>query len=530
MGNVFAYILQSSIVLAILYMCYKILLSSATFHGFKRTILLLILVISYILPLFIDDTTLSATAHHAQNTQEISGQSPVVEAGIPIRLDMYEGSEEISPWWSRIIYIYIIGCVTASIYLCVAAAKLWMLIHKGQKKKYNGYTAVVSEQAPGPFSWGKYIVYRTQDCDADLRMVLTHELRHISKLHWIDVLLCHVNIIFMWFTPAAYLLSRELKRIHEYEADNAIDVRQCRRYQLMLIKKSVGASFPTLANTLNHSQIYLRITMMMKNKSKSTRRLTALALPGAALLSIALLSHPAIAGVLNNLRHTDEQANDVYKITQNSTDAQITDVLDIIEDVQTPVSASDIKPANTADAQTSISETQESAVTTDKTAAEDVKAESPAIFVNGQLFTKELSTISPNDIASMTVVKDDPAYPQGKIMISLKDDNAPQDVAEQTAEFNGGQKALATWLTQNMQYPEQAIKDGLQGRVIVKFVVGKDGSVSSPVIMKGIAPILDNEAIRLVNAMPAWIPAKSNGKSIATNYVLPVTFKLSSNE
>ena len=97
---------------------------------------------------------------------------------------------------------------------------------------------------------------------------------------------------------------------------------------------------------------------------------------------------------------------------------------------------------------------------------------------------------------------------------------------EQPAEFKGGMGALMKWLGNNIRYPEAAQQNGVQGRVVVKFVVEKDGSVSQPTILKGVDKDLDQEAIRVVKRMPKWQPGKNNGQPVRSYFQLPVTFKL----
>lgn len=97
---------------------------------------------------------------------------------------------------------------------------------------------------------------------------------------------------------------------------------------------------------------------------------------------------------------------------------------------------------------------------------------------------------------------------------------------EQMAEFPGGQAALMKWLRDNMRYPETAQQNDVQGRVIVKFVVEKDGSIGNATIAKGVDRDLDREAIRVVKKMPKWQPGKNNGVAVRSYFTLPVTFKL----
>jgi len=97
---------------------------------------------------------------------------------------------------------------------------------------------------------------------------------------------------------------------------------------------------------------------------------------------------------------------------------------------------------------------------------------------------------------------------------------------EQQAEFPGGQAALMKWLSNNIRYPESAQQNDIQGRVIVKFVVEKDGSIGTATIAKGVDKDLDREALRVVKKMPKWQPGKNNGVAVRSYFTLPVTFRL----
>lgn len=97
---------------------------------------------------------------------------------------------------------------------------------------------------------------------------------------------------------------------------------------------------------------------------------------------------------------------------------------------------------------------------------------------------------------------------------------------EQQAEFPGGMAALMKWLSNNIRYPEAAQQNDVQGRVIVKFVVEKDGSVSQVQILKGVDKDLDKEALRVVNKMPKWQAGKNNGVAVRSYFTLPVNFRL----
>ena len=107
-----------------------------------------------------------------------------------------------------------------------------------------------------------------------------------------------------------------------------------------------------------------------------------------------------------------------------------------------------------------------------------------------------------------------------------EEENKVFDVVEQMPSFPGGMGALMSWLSQNIKYPVIAAENGVQGRVIVQFVVEKDGSVTDVRVAKSVDPSLDKEAQRVVKARSKWIPGKQNGSAVRVKYTVPVTFKL----
>lgn len=100
------------------------------------------------------------------------------------------------------------------------------------------------------------------------------------------------------------------------------------------------------------------------------------------------------------------------------------------------------------------------------------------------------------------------------------------DVVEQMPSFPGDDAALMQYLNSHIKYPAIAEENGVQGRVIVSFVVERDGSITDVKVLKSADPSLDKEAVRVTKSMPKWIPGKQNGSSVRVKYTLPVTFRL----
>ena len=99
-------------------------------------------------------------------------------------------------------------------------------------------------------------------------------------------------------------------------------------------------------------------------------------------------------------------------------------------------------------------------------------------------------------------------------------------VVEEMPEFPGGMAECLKFIGKNIKYPTIAQENGVQGRVIIQFVVNQDGSIVDPVVMRSVDPYLDKEALRVIKMMPKWKPGKQRGKAVRVKYTVPVTFKL----
>ena len=186
-----------------------------------------------------------------------------------------------------------------------------------------------------------------------------------------------------------------------------------------------------------------------------------------------------------------------------------------------------------------------------QTLAEKFGNNKPIYFVDGEK-VEDIENIDPKDIESISILKDKtaiekfgeegrngvievttkPSYKaKNKLMDAAREKLAtnPDEVfvvVEKQPEFKGGMTALMSYLGENIQYPEEAHKNGIQGRVITNFVVNKDGSISEVTIVRGQDPMLDAEAIRVISSMPNWEPGTQRGEAVRVRFTLPVIFRL----
>lgn len=365
-----------------------------------------------------------------------------------------------APLWTRVVlWIYIVGVAVTLLKFLWSYLRLMHIIRQGHKERREGYTLVIADDAAlSPFSWRKYVVVGDPK-DADERnAVMVHELRHLSAGHSMDIFIGQLYAILVWYNPVSWLMIDELKTVHEYEADEAVidSGANLKEYQMLLIKKTAGARLPSLANSLNHSKLQKRVTMMYQSKSKLAGKFSTLALLPALAIGMAVVSVPSVASVISDASEATLMESS-HKVSKNSDNAETAAV--------SGVPVSDAMASRETVASESMDAISEMDEPVSENASEDpVEAEVPAEKERREVYV----------------------------------------AVEKQAEFPGGIQALMQWLSMNVRYPEDAMKNDAQGRVIVKFVVNPDGSISDPTVLKSVEPSLDQEAIRVVMAMPKW--------------------------
>lgn len=157
-----------------------------------------------------------------------------------------------------------------------------------------------------------------------------------------------------------------------------------------------------------------------------------------------------------------------------------------------------------------------------KTMATTIEAESNEIVSRVAESNNIISSVAndnePSSFVEETIAPVDSAK-------KAKTDEKVYDLAEKLPQFPGGMAAMVECLKNNMKYPENAKKNNVEGRVIVTFIVDKEGNVTSPQVMRSVDADLDAEALRVVSAMPKWIPGEQDGKAINCKFTIPISFK-----
>lgn len=332
--------------------------------------------------------------------------------------------------------------------------------------RYGGAKVVVVKGDVPPFSWMGNIVISEKDYADHPECILMHELAHVSARHSWDILLADLLIVLQWFNPSAWLFKVELQGVHEYEADRRVlsSGVSAPDYQLLLIRKAVGERLFSMANNLNQCSLKKRITMMEKRNSNPWSRLKVLAALPVAAFAVAAFATPKAESLSSEIKAESEAL--VAKVTESAK-------------------------------------------------ADTLKGKPVGVLV---------SKIDGKDVPAIV---EDPDDGGATPMADGGSDGKVYDVVEEMPQYPGGIEAMMTFLRDNLKYPAELAEQNIQGRVIVQFVVDKEGNVTNPTVMRSVDPQLDAEALRVVKAMPKWTPGKVGGKAVNVKYTLPVTFALS---
>ena len=341
-AELLTYSLRTALCIAVFYLFFRLLLGRETFHAFNRRLVLAATVLSFLLPLCVITVhrTLPAenvadmtaemetgnveTAIHASPAEALQAaaahdvgirERPAAEtaaaasvpgiAGISAEAGMVNLPDDTIqaeespvrqrreiPWheipWRQVAgWIYIAGIVVVAALTLHSVVSLRRLTRCGRRERMaDGTTLVRMEGNVAPISWGRNIVISERDLRENGEAILAHERAHIRLHHSLDLLLVDLAGAVQWFNPAMWLLRRDLRAIHEYEADAAVIASgvDARSYQLLLIRKAVGGRWYSIANSFNHSKLKNRITMMLREKSSRwTRARALLFLPLAGL-------------------------------------------------------------------------------------------------------------------------------------------------------------------------------------------------------------------------------------------------------
>ena len=526
MGSFLVYIFKSAVCLAAFYLFYRMLLSKETFHRFNRIALLGVMLFSCLLPL------IQVTVKEASpiNTQVMSMEDLLLMYQWNNGATVIGENTHSFRWQEGLVLGYFAGLLfVITRHLWSLGRMLYLIRHSRCKKLDHGVCLMIHQRNIAPFSWMRYIVISETDLKENGHHILVHELAHIRHHHSWDLLLTELCAWMQWFNPAIWLLRQELQNIHEYEADEEV-LRQginAKEYQMLLIKKAVGARLYSIANSFNHSSLKKRITMMIRKKSNPWARAKYLYVLPLAAVTVAAFARPEISQPLEEI--SSVKVNDLSAVLETYADKNVSNPAEkvtlkmkVVDEKGGPIIAATILVVNTTNGTITDENghfTLEAA--TDQSIQVSYIGMGTVTMTVKDCLKKADQTIVLPEADTKKEVKVVAPVPQ-----AVTSDNRTFDVVEQMPEFPGGMKECLNFLARNVKYPTKAQEAGKQGRVIVQFIVQKDGSLSDLHVLRPVDPWLDAEAIRVIGSMPKWKPGMQGGQAVAVKFTLPVTFAL----
>lgn len=296
------YELKVAVILAAFYLCFKCFLSQEKLHRVNRIVLISTAILSFVLPLCV------ITIHKTVTVPALFVSDLATSSEIQTNVSAIPVTVRRFPWNLLVIIVYLAGAFAVLTSIIAGVLRVTRLISRSEKHQMGECDVMVCDKSVPPFSWMNWIVMSREDYDSGNRHILEHEKAHIRLGHSKDVLLVDILSAFQWFNPAMWLMKKDLRAIHEFEADDAVlrggaDIKE---YQYSLIRKAVSASGYSITNSFNHSILKNRITMMSKSNASKMR--------GLRVLYILPLVCGALA--LNAKTMTD------YKVSENSSGGQ----------------------------------------------------------------------------------------------------------------------------------------------------------------------------------------------------------------
>jgi len=285
MLNLVIYEAKVALLLAVFYICYRVLLSRETLHRLNRIVLTGSVLVSFILPFCVltFHRTVEVAAGAAMPAAAVLPALPALPQGPAATAAAAAAPEAATPYVSwlpvALAIIYCAGILFCLIRIAVELVQVRRIIRSGESLlQEDGTVLVIGDRDIAPFSWMKWIVLSREDYESGNTHILKHERAHIRLGHARDLLIIDLLSSMQWFNPVMWMLKSDLRAVYEYEADDAVlrEGANIKEYQYSLIRKAVSASGYSITNSFNHSILKNRITMMSKPKSVTLRGLRAL--------------------------------------------------------------------------------------------------------------------------------------------------------------------------------------------------------------------------------------------------------------
>lgn len=541
------YHILSGFILLLFALCSRLICGENTHHGLRRGYYLAGILLSIGLPFFAPylpqiaiwptSDNLNSGAIAIGELQMISAEAITAAKSPTLSLDQL------------LTILWLSGVAFLLLYRVPAVITL-LRMHRQSHPSYGSKRVRLLPGEVKPFSFfGRiYLPEKLQKTGAMIH-IFKHECAHVRGLHSADLLLQSLLLLQQWWNPAAWWIRRELRCNLEFLADRSATEgeKEIHSYQYELLQlATVGASVP-LCNTFNSNHLKRRIVMMNKHSSPQRSKWSYLiALP---VMLIALLGASSVHGKEDSDSAKRQGKEEIWQqdaATANPQKGeeqppqfpggQIAMMRFLTSHIQYPEEAIKKNIEGVTHVQIKLNANGEIFL------SEIVKGTNPlldkeALRVVNMMPRWEPAKKGKKNVPSQLVIpirfklngeKKDNASPLAS-SVNTSEEQASDtyyEVVDEPASFPGGPSAMMQYMAANMHYPKEAAERNIQGRVLIQFIVEKDGKLSNIKVLQGVDPLIDKEAERVVSEMPAWIPGKNKGEPVRVRFTLPVLFRM----
>ena len=473
------YLIKINVALILLYGFYRLTVSRDTFFGLRRLTLWLIYAVVLMVP------ALNLEYWVRDTPTMVSMANVYADTFYPVVVVKAQASG--ITWMDMLLGIYWVGVAVLSLRLVWQLFSIIRLVVISRKQEVEGITVHLLKGDGSPFSFFRWVfMYPSTLEGRQLHEVMVHECTHVSGLHSLDTLFSELFSIACWFNPFAWLMKQEVRMNLEYLADESVlsdgNARKSYQYHLLGLAYRQPNESTKIANNFNLLPLKKRIKMMNKRRTSEIGKAKYFLF--APLAGVLLM----VSNIESVAREIGEQIPEVAEVQQKAEQALNADVA-----VANPMAKDAVEMMNPAE-------------------AEEMEADKAA--------EAALIAVEQAKQAAEEKVKTKPQTD------TTKKKNSWDCIPETMPYFPGGNVLMLKYLADNIKYPASAVKAKKQGRVIVGFIVQKDGSITHAKIVRSIDPELDAEALRVVKGMPKWTPGTQLGKPVSVKYALPVKFSL----
>ena len=565
----FIYLFKVNMAIAIFYLVYRAFYRKDTFFSIRRYLLLSMLILSALYP-FVDfsfwmagSKTMTDIAMSYRNMlPEI-----IVYSSEPGGLAADASTASYS-FLNYFLWFY--TAVTCFLLLRVLfrAMQIVWLRFRCESVFIEGIRVNRLSVGTAPFSFFSWVFINPNMHDEkELHEVLAHEMVHVRQRHSVDVLVVEFICAFCWINPLVWMLKKEIQKNLEFLVDNCVINHgevDMKSYQYHLLKLAYHPSKMTLANQFNISPLKERIMMINVKKSPKMKLIAYTLILPLVLLFLVVNNVSAVADRIN---HNERLKNVVGKVSgivsdfsreetvrwgnfENRSETmlagsvknkkEITGVI-LNKETKKPIAGVNIVVSNMNTGTITDADGRFKLLVNDGDTLKLSYVGYSGITLTARNLPLDVGSIEMSrkkvDVDEIVVVAsgllNDLEVPlPGKVLYEQSQNGVieQEDVVfvavEKMPEFPGGDQALLKYISENVNYPALAAQNGIEGRVNCVFTVNADGSVGNVRVVRGVDPLLDDEAMRVIYSLPKFIPGEQRGKKVAVEYSIPVSFRL----